>query len=156
MLSGVPQGSILGPLLFILYINDLPGCLSTTILFSFADDTKILLKIQASGDERLMQKDIQALAAWSTKWSLKLNPNNYKCGLLRFWNDSTETNYQLKNATITHNSSIKDLGITISNDLSWISHYKSIIAKAYKSLGLIHHILLQLTLLMQKGAFIYL
>ena len=76
--------SILEPLLFILYINDLPGCLSTTTPFSFADDTKILelLKIQASGDERLMQKDIQALAAWSTKWSLKFNPN--KCGLLRW------------------------------------------------------------------------
>ena len=82
-----------------------------------------------------MQKDIQALAA---KWSLKFNPN--KCGLLRFWNDSTETNYQLNNATITLNSSIKDLGTTISNDLSWTSHYKSIdiIAKGYKSLGLIH------------------
>ena len=58
VLSGLPQGSILGPLLFILYTNDLPGCLSTTTSFSFGDDTKILLKIQASEDERLMQKDI--------------------------------------------------------------------------------------------------
>ena len=50
-----------------------------------------------------------------------------------------QTSYQLNNATITNNSSIKDLEITISNDLSWTPHYKSIIAKAYKSQGLIRH-----------------
>ena len=75
VVSGVPQGSILGPLLFILYINDLPCCLSTTMLtpFLFADDIKIVLKSQGLEDERLMEKDIRVLTAWSTEWSLQFN-----------------------------------------------------------------------------------
>ena len=78
-----------------------------------------------------MQDDIQALSNWSYDWSLQFSPS--KCGLLRFWNDSTIL-YTMSNVEIVQNSSIKDLGIIIYNDLSWSPHHRLIIAK---SLGLI-------------------
>ena len=95
VISGVPQGSILGPLL---YINDLPCCLSATTPFMFADDTKIVLKLNGLEDEKLLQDDIQALSNWSHDWSLQFSPS--KCGLLRFWNDYYSLyNEQCRNCT---------------------------------------------------------
>ena len=120
MISGVPQGSILGPLLFILYINDLPCYLSAITPFMFADDTKIVLKLNGLEDEKLLQDDIQALNNWSYEWSLQFSPS--KCGLLRFCNDSNIL-YRMSNVEFVQNSLIKDLGISISNDLSWSPHY---------------------------------
>ena len=65
--SGVPQGSILGPILFLVYINDLPDCIQNSKCFLFADDTKLLKSFRDTRDEILMQDDLNALSLWCEK-----------------------------------------------------------------------------------------
>ena len=73
--SGIPQGSVLGPLLFVIFINDLPDCV-TSEAYLFADDTKIFRIITKQGDREELQQDLQKLDEWSKKWLLKFHPKN--------------------------------------------------------------------------------
>ena len=79
VLSGIPQGSVLGPLLFVLYINDLPESVKSQILL-FADDTKVFRPILSEKDSLELQNDINSLDEWTKKWLLKFNPD--KCHVL--------------------------------------------------------------------------
>ena len=74
VLSGIPQGSILGPLLFLIYVNDIPDHISNSLLYLFADDTKCLKIISDPADAILLQDDINSLNYWSEQWSLLFNP----------------------------------------------------------------------------------
>ena len=74
--SGIPQGSVLGPLLFLIYINDLPKHVNSTI-YMYADDTKIYREIREKHDQEILQKDLDSLKAWSDEWFLKFHPK--KC-----------------------------------------------------------------------------
>ena len=78
--SGVPQGSILGPLLFLFYVNDIPDIVSSTAKM-FADDTKVYRKISSKADCDSLQSDLNELAAWSKRWLLEFNAE--KCVVLR-------------------------------------------------------------------------
>ena len=80
VLSGIPQGSVLGPLLFVLYINDLPDSVKSQI-FLFADDIKVFRPILSEKDSLELQNDINSLDEWTNKWLLKFNPD--KCHVLR-------------------------------------------------------------------------
>ena len=77
--SGVPQGSVLGPVLFVLYINDLPETVKSDILL-FADDTKIMRTITTREDACTLQNDVDSLQHWSHKWLLNFNAD--KCHVL--------------------------------------------------------------------------
>ena len=74
---GIPQGSVLGPLLFIVYINDLPEEVESEI-FLFADDTKIFRTIYTQEDKNILQNDLMKLYQWSNKWLLKFHPAKCK------------------------------------------------------------------------------
>ena len=73
--SGIPQGSVLGPLLFLIYINDLPDGITSTI-YMYADDTKLYREIKSSDDHQILQNDLSKLCTWSKKWLLKFHPKN--------------------------------------------------------------------------------
>ncbi len=75
--SGIPQGRVLGPTLFVLFINDLPDVVTSTVQI-FTDDTKICRTVNDIGDRILLQEDLNRLHQWSTKWQLKFNAKKCK------------------------------------------------------------------------------
>ena len=77
VLSGVPQGSILGPLLFILYINDLPSVVSPTMKI-FADDVAMYYPVNSASDCKAFQHDLDLNSAWCSKWQMRLNVSKYE------------------------------------------------------------------------------
>jgi len=132
--SGVPQGSILGPLLFIIYINDLFPSIHASNALSFADDTKCYHLIIEPSDSAKLQRDLDSMANWSTYWNLSFNTNKF---IHLSFNSKFPTSYFICGSKIQTSNSHRDLGIIISTDLSWKDHYNHILAKAYRTLGLL-------------------
>ena len=137
VLSDIPQGSILGPLLFIIYINDLPPTINFSHLFLFADYTKSLSPIHSPTESLNLQRDLQAIGTWSDQWSLDFNES--KCAHVRFFPNpnSIHTSYFINNLSIPFSNFHKDLGVIMSSDLTWNDHFRFITAKAYKFVGII-------------------
>ena len=142
VVSGVPQGSVLGPLLFLIYVNDIPDSIFSCSPYQFADDTKILKSIQSSNDSMKLQRDIDSLSEWCKKWFLTLNED--KCAAIHFSLSSInnlQSTYQINNTTVRYLSSHRDLGLMVEGNLSWSKHYNFIICKAYCSLHFIRRII---------------
>ena len=131
--SGVPQGSILGPLLFLIYVNDIPGII-TTICKLFADDTKVYNTIRNIVDCENLQTDLNTLSGWSETWLLNFNVE--KCVALKL-NEKENYAYTLNGTKLNTVTQQKDLGILISNNLHPRRHIQEIIKKANQRIGLI-------------------
>ena len=137
VLSGVPQGSVLGPLLFVIFINDLPRCIHSATPFIFADDTKCLLASKSIRDNDKLQQDINNISIWSNASNLLFNESKFVH--IHFWQETSldTPSYAINGNTIRQASQHKDLGVTFSSDLHWTEHHKIITAKAYQTLGLL-------------------
>lgn len=120
VISGVPQGTVLGPLLFLIYINDLPECVSSSVHL-FADDCVIFRKIDNDNDICTLQSDINSISHWCSTWQMTLNTN--KCKSLRISRIATNPHPYLLNGKILEAvTSYKYLGVHITADLSWNLH----------------------------------
>jgi hypothetical protein len=133
--SGVPQGSVLGPFLFLVYINDIGDSISSHIKL-FADDTLMFSSLENYNSVLSFQNDLSKLESWAHQWKMEFNPS--KCSLIFFGKtpvDLTEINYNFCNTTINAEETVKYLGIYINNNLKWEKHINSIITKATRVLG---------------------
>ena len=141
VLSGIPQGSVLGPILFVLYINDLPETVTSQI-YIFADDTKIYSQIKNEEDHQALQEDLNRLQTWSSSWLLKFHPEKCKMMNVSRSKDMTQRAYNMKSTDGTQHSlemvsEEKDLGITIDQNLTFAKHTGEKVTKANQVMGMI-------------------
>ena len=130
------QDSVSGPLLFAVFINDLPQSVHFATPYVFANYTKCLQSITPPNDVAKLQEDINSMSSWSHTFNLLFNESKFVH--LRFWQKSANTPiYTINSKSINTTSQHKDLGVNFSNNLHWAKHYEIIIAKAYQTLGLI-------------------
>ena len=112
--SGVPQGSILGPLLFVIFINDLEkGVLSR--LLKFADDTKLLGIVGTPEEVEVLRNDLKLLVNWSKDWQMLFNVA--KCKVIHFGSRNAEADYSMEGSNLESITEERDLGILIHNSL---------------------------------------
>ena len=129
ILSGIPQGSVLGPLLFILFINDLPDCLMSSVKI-FADDLKLIANLS---DKTVIDNDLKSLEDWERKWLLEFNSD--KCKVLHVeLNDNEHLDYVLNGKKLKKTEQEKDLGVLTSGTLLWNDQIESCISKANQML----------------------
>ena len=136
--SGIPQGSVLGPILFLIFINDLPEILQSIVKL-FADDTKLYRTIVDKNDETILQNDIDQIAAWSERWQIPFNVN--KCKVLKVGKNDQNVKYSM--GTLEGRIELeqvqyeKDLGVIFDTDLKFSQHIQENITKANQRIGLI-------------------
>lgn len=134
VISGVPQGSVLGPLLFLIYINDIDDGIVSK-LSKFADDTKMGANAANPEAVRNLQQDLSRLGDWSATWSMPFN--TAKCKVMHIGYNNQMANYTLNGHQIEATDAEKDLGVIISKDLKFTKQCVEVEKKAQKLLGYI-------------------
>ena len=137
--SGVPQGSILGPLLFVLFINDIPNGLSDgTNLVLYADDTKIWREINTHTDYNILQSDINYLNDWAVRNKMKFHLDKCKVISISLSHPPLSPfSYSLGVSDLKYVDCEKDLGVDITPKLLWNSQCDRIYSKACQKLGVV-------------------
>jgi hypothetical protein len=130
VLSGVPQGTVLGPLLFILYINDLFSVVKHSKIKVFADDSKLHKSIGSPTDCKLLQEDLHAVVRWATINNMELNESKFQL-LQHGKNQELQKPYKLSTGLVINSDDVvKDLGVFIDKDLRWRKHITKKTAEA--------------------------
>lgn len=132
--SGVPQGSVLGPLLFLIYINDIGKDITSTIRL-FDDDCIIYRQIDTPDDVFILQSDLNTLAEWCNVWKMEINTDKTKLMTFSSKPNTSVNQYTLCSSIIERTYSFKYLGVIFTPDLNWAMHIKHITNKALKKLG---------------------
>lgn len=132
--SGIPQGSVLGPTLFVVFINDLPlACESECKIF--ADDTKLYRTVKEPDDIITLEADIDALQKWSNKWQLPFNAD--KCKVMHFGSSNPNHKYKMGDTPLLEVTEEKDLGVLVDNKLRFRKQVSAAVAKGNQMLGMI-------------------
>ena len=136
--SGVPQGTVLGPLMFLIYINDIADNINfETHIRLFADDCVLYRAIHSTNDSKCLQEDLDSLTDWATRWQMSFN--TAKCSILRV---TTKKNpllhsYKMNNDDLNSVKHHPYLGIELTHNLKWTNHINNITLKANKALWFI-------------------
>ena len=113
MVSSVAQGSVLGPVLFIIYIDDITINLNS-LASMFADDTKTIQQIRSQIDQLLLQADIDSLVDWTNKWEMSFNVA--KCHVLHMGNNNPNYTYTMNGSKIEEVTEEKDIGVIVQKN----------------------------------------
>ena len=133
VVSGVPQGSVLGPTLFVLFINDMPQMVDCCIQL-FADDAKIFGQVGGDNEVDLME-NLSRLEEWATKWQMKFNAK--KCKVMHLGKKNPLRSYHMQGIELDVIEDERDLGVIIDNELKFHKHHNTQVNKANSILGLI-------------------
>jgi len=134
--SGVPQGSCIGPILFLIYINDVPEICSPEVTMQlFADDTKIFSSLRYAHERHILQENLNRFASWACTWQLHIAEE--KCNVLSIGNVPELPNYTLNDKPIANVSSCRDLGVCMDQSCLFKQHIMNICKKAYALINMI-------------------
>ena len=138
--SGVPQGSVLGPVFFIIYVNDLPDIVANSYtVYMFADDTKLYRVKDSDSDTSSLQQDLNHLAHWCDTWQMFFNIN--KCKIMSLGNTISTSVYTMMstdvNLPVICVYEEQDLGVLFTSNLRFGGHINQIVHKANRLIGLI-------------------
>ncbi|CAM5105037.1 unnamed protein product [Natator depressus] len=134
VISGVPQGSVLEPILFNLFINDLEKGVNGEVA-KFADDTKLLKIVKTKADCEELQKDLTKLSDWATKWQMKCNVD--KCNVMHIGKNNPNYTYNTMGANLATTNQEKDLGVIVESSLKTSTQCAAAVKKANGMLGII-------------------
>lgn len=135
VISGVPQGSVLGPILFLILISDIDGKLAHSTASSFADDTRITMPLKNSSDSKNFQSDLSVIFDWAENNNMQFNCSKFEC--LRYGPDDelkSTTCYKTREGKeIEEKHSLRDLGVTMSDDCTFSEHISKVVKSAKKT-----------------------
>ena len=147
IISGVPQGTVLGPILFLIFINDIEHSISSSIIRCFADDTRISISIKCENDVKLLQNDLHNVIRWSERNNMALHKDKFEymshtSNKQSHHSDLSELPFMCKHfqynvaddITLRPVHQLRDLGILMSSDLSWSPCIRAIANKARQKL----------------------
>ena len=135
--SGVPQGSVLGPILFLIFINDIASSIQSSIRL-FADDCLLYRQIDSIQDQQTLQQDLSTLVDWAKTWGMSFNVK--KCNVLtitRRTKKKRSYTYKMSGEKVEGIRDTKYLGITLNSKLTWDTHISKISSEANRMLGLL-------------------
>ena len=153
VVSGVSQGTVIGPLLFFLYINDINADIESEIRL-FADDFVCYHEIKDKEDTLKLQRDIDRLGNWAWKWGIRFQP--VKCNMMQLTRkhlNKIQTFYNLEGTTLENVDNIKYLGVTITNDLKWNTQISNFCTKANRTLSFLRRTLFSCPQNVKKAAY---
>ena len=136
IVSGVPQGSVLGPVLFLIFINDLPEEAISELLL-YADDSKIFRVIKTDKDQEILQRDLHAMSIWADKWLLNFHPEKLKKLTISRNEQQVERRYFVGSDLVKDVESEVDLGVCVDTDLNFNENRKLKVGKATRMMGAI-------------------
>ncbi|CAM4557507.1 unnamed protein product [Lepidochelys olivacea] len=132
--NGVPQGSVVGPILFNLLVNDLEKGVNSKAA-KFADDTKLLKIVRTKTDCEELQKDLTKLSDWATKWQMKFNVD--KCKVMHIGKNNPNYTYNMMEVNLATTNQEKDPGVSVDSSLKTSTQCAAAVKKANGMLGIV-------------------
>ena len=136
-MSGVPQGSVLGPILFLIYINDIDGAIDCASIFmkKFPDDTKLAAVTDTEDDCEKLQEQINNLIKWAEMWQMSFNID--KCVVMHIGHHNLQHTYYMDGSEMKITDCEKDIGVYMHSSLKPSFHIAEAVKKAKRALGIL-------------------
>ena len=135
--SGVPEGSLLAPFLFALFINDLPSAVKSSHCIMFADDVKLYHRVSKALDCVQLQSDLDSLSRWSADWKLNLNASKCFAFTASLRTSPVQHPYSIDGSVLKRVTEVRDLGVILDTKLTFSAHINQTVSKANRALGIL-------------------